>query len=496
MYNSDNASILLEAQGMQHGNLLLQRWHMPTDSFLTDEIPLYALGLLLGFPMPALLHIVPALLYTLLVFVGGYLATTLFEGKQRVWSVLALLGIVAFPALNLARGMLIGPLHFSTVLCALLGLIAYRHFLRVEKKGRWIAFAILLLITVLAVLGDPFALVIFVVPLLLTESIDALVKRCVTSSALCTFVGLLLATLLAFGLRALLNSVGGVHILLTAGFSLTDVPGMVSNAQYALVSLLVIFHANLLVGNAFSLAALPLYLNALVLLVLIYAVARWCIRSFLHTSTVNEKIVNVLVWSLFGLVAAFVLSTLGTTIRYLYPTLFIGGAIGFIVSASFIKRRVLIVATLLVLVVNGGLFMFALAQAPTAPTPEAQLMTLLKAHHLTRGLGTYWVAPIVTVQSEERIVLRQVMVKDRQIRPYVFLADEKWFDAENLRDANFIVYRNMSENDPQKFEPHEVYEAAIRSFGLPDQQYRVGRTYTVLVWHTPLLTHMKNGATF
>ena len=61
IYNSDNASILLEAQGMQHGNPLLQRWYMPTDSFLTGEIPLYALGLWLGFSMPALLHIVPAL---------------------------------------------------------------------------------------------------------------------------------------------------------------------------------------------------------------------------------------------------------------------------------------------------------------------------------------------------------------------------------------------------------------------------------------------------
>ncbi len=495
MYNSDNASILLEAEGMQRGNLLLQRWFMPTDSFLTGEIPLYALGLLLGFSMPALLHIVPALLYTLLVLTSGYLAFTLFQEKQRVWSVLALLAIVAFPALDMAQGLLIGPMHLGTVLYVLLGLIAYRGFLHSENKGRWAAFAILLLITVLAVLGDPFALVFFVVPLVLNEIIGVCVKKRITSTETCILVGMLLANLLAFGLRTLLNSAAGVHILLTAGFSFTNVPGMVRNFQYAIVSLLVLFHANILAGNAFSLSALPLYLNALVLLILIYAVVRWFVRSFLKTLTVNEKIVNMLIWSLIGLMAAFILNTLETAIRYLFPMLFIVGIIGFIVSAPFIKRRVLIVATLLVLVINGSLFTITLVQAPTAPVPEAQLMTLLKEHHLARGLGTYWVAPIVTVQSEERIVMRQIVVKDRQIHPYVFLADKQWFDAAHIHNANFIVYRNVTESDPWKFEPREVYDASVRSFGVPDQQYRVG-TYTVLVWNTPLLTHMQPGSTF
>ena len=49
IYNSDDASIILEAQSMLHGNYILRGWYMPADNFLTIEIPLYTLGCLLGF---------------------------------------------------------------------------------------------------------------------------------------------------------------------------------------------------------------------------------------------------------------------------------------------------------------------------------------------------------------------------------------------------------------------------------------------------------------
>lgn len=494
VYNADNASILLQSQAMRQGNLLLRGWFMPTDDFLTGEIPLYALGQLLGFSMPALLQIVPALLYTLLVLIGSYLVVVVLEEKQRAWGVLLLLGIVAFPALDMVQGMLIGPLHFGTILYALCALIAYRRVAQVER-GRWLAYATLLLLTLLMVLGDPFALVLFVAPLFLTETIEALAQRRVAVRAFVTMGGVLVMTILAFMLRSLLNN-GGTHILITAGFSFTSLEGMLKNLRLAVGFLATIFHANVLDSGPFSLATLPSLLNALVLLALLFASIRWCLCSLRRSTMVNERLVNILNWSLLGVLAAFILSTLGITIRYLYPMLFLGGIIGFVLIIPLIKKRVLVFATLLVLIVNGSLFATLLWQAPSAGVPEAQLITLLREHHLTRGLATYWVAPIVTVQSKEQIVLRQVQVgDDRYLRPYVFLADEQWFHASNLRDVNFIVYRNMPEDTPHSFTPQAFYNAAIRSFGVPDQQYHVG-IYTVLVWNAPLLTHMPPGYTF
>jgi hypothetical protein len=136
-----------------------------------------------------------------------------------------------------------------------------------------------------------------------------------------------------------------------------------------------------------------------------------------------------------------------------------------------------------VFVINAAPFAVSLYQAPTAKPTETQLLVVLEEHHLTQGLGTYWVSSIVTVQSEEQVVIRQVTISNHQIHPYYFLADEKWFDVSNLQRANFIVYRDS--DDPQAY-----YDASVRSFGIPDHQYNVG-IYTVLTWNTPLLTHMQ-----
>src|ERR1019366_2418084 len=45
LYNADDASIILEAQSMLHGNYILHGWYIPTDNFLTIDMPLYAIGL-------------------------------------------------------------------------------------------------------------------------------------------------------------------------------------------------------------------------------------------------------------------------------------------------------------------------------------------------------------------------------------------------------------------------------------------------------------------
>lgn len=488
IYNSDNASILLQAQAMHHGNLLLQGWSMPTDDFLTNEIPLYALGLALGFSMPALLHIVPAFLYILLVLTGGYLASLLLPQKQRLWSVVAFVGIVAFPASDMAGGFLIGPVHLGTVLFTLLGLIAYWHYLHATKR-QWLVFALLLLLVLLAVLGDPFALVLFVVPLVLTESLDMLVKKRLASFNVRTIISVLGVTLLAFGIRQVLNS-AGVHILLTAGFSVTDFPNMLKHTENALLYLATIFHANIFTHSSLALSNLPFFLNMGVVLILMYATVRWCLRSLFRAVTTHEKMVSVLTWSMLGILAAYIVSTLGITIRYLYPLLFFGGVASFAMLTPWVKKPILLGATLLVFVMNSAAFAVSLWQAPTTPVPEAQLMTLLQEHHLTQGLGTYWVAPIVTVQSQEHIVLRQVVIQDHSIHPYVFLADEKWFHVSNMQHTNFIVYRNIDEDNPQAF-----YNASVHSFGVPDHQYRTG-IYIVLAWDTPLFTHMQPGSTF
>jgi hypothetical protein len=488
IYNSDNASIILEAQSMLHGNYFLRGWYMPTDNFLTIEIPLYTLGRLLGFSMTSLLHIIPALLYTLVVIFGGYLASMLLQGKQRIWSLLVFLGIVAFPSLDAVQRLLIGPIHIGTVFFILVGLIAYKHFLTVER-GKGTAFAIVTLVIVLTTVGDPFVLVLFVLPLILTEGIQVFVTKRLSFPEDLVISGVLLAVILSFGIRWILE-IAGVHIPGGAGFVFTDIPGMINNLTDAITFVYTIFHANIFMKSPFSLSSLPLLINAIVVSTLIYAVIKWSKHSLLQAATPVTKIINVSVWSLIGILTASTVSTWGGAhgIRYLYPILFLSEIGSFSIIFAFVNRYVLIVATILVFVINAAPFAVSLYQAPTAKPAETQLLAVLEEHHLTQGLGTYAVSSIVTVQSEEQVVIRQVTISNHQIHPYYFLADEKWFDVSNLQRANFIVYRDS--DDPQAY-----YDASVRSFGIPDHQYNVG-IYTALTWNTPLLTHMQSGYSF
>lgn len=483
IYNSDNASIVLEGQSMAQGNFFLHGWYMPTDNFLTIEIPLYALGLRLGFAPTSLLHIIPALLYTLVVVFGGYLASMLLEGKQRIWSLLAFLGIVAFP-LTMVQGFLIGPIHIGTVWLIIVGFIAYRFFL-LKEKGKGIAFTIMIVMVVLTTVGDPFALVLFELPLVLSEVVQILATRKFLLQERIVIAGTLLATGLGFGIRLMLNA-AGVHILQTSGFVPTTIPGILRNLIVVAVFTPTLFHAEIFAPGAFSLAGSPLFINALVLLALVFATFRWCVCSLFRVATLEAKVVNALIWGSLALLAADITSTLGgTATRYLYPLLFFVGIASFALLSPIVKQKVLRVAILSVVFMNAALFAAATYQAESATPPEAQLIILLQEHNLKQGLGSYWVAPMVTVQSEGQIVVRQVTATGYRIYPYEFLANQHWFDASQLSKANFIVYRN-SDNSQM------YYIAAIQSFYRPKYQYHVG-VYTVLVWETPLITHMRPG---
>lgn len=69
--NSDDAVVVLQAQDVLHGNLLLHGWVSSPDSFYTICLPLYVLGGLLTSHIASLMYVMPAATYLLLVFICG-----------------------------------------------------------------------------------------------------------------------------------------------------------------------------------------------------------------------------------------------------------------------------------------------------------------------------------------------------------------------------------------------------------------------------------------
>ncbi len=117
-----------------------------------------------------------------------------------------------------------------------------------------------------------------------------------------------------------------------------------------------------------------------------------------------------------------------------------------------------------------------------SPVPAAKtgLASWLAAHHLFYGLGGYWEASIVTVNSGGR-------VKVRALGQYSLAADlweakESWFDPRAHR-ATFIVL----DSQPGFLNHWEPVALVRRYFGVPSRTYHFA-PYTVLVWDKNLLT--------
>jgi hypothetical protein len=82
--------------------------------------------------------------------------------------------------------------------------------------------------------------------------------------------------------------------------------------------------------------------------------------------------------------------------------------------------------------------MTAAAARPAATAPTAPLSAWLEAHGLTYGLAGYWNSSAITLDSDNRVQVRAVVVTGGQVRPYAWESDTLWFDPSR-HDATFVI---------------------------------------------------------
>ena len=107
--------MVLQAQSMLHGNLLLSGWRTSDVSFYTTELPEYMLVVAFRGLRPDVVHICGALTYTLTVLLAAFLARGRATGRAGV--VRALLAAAIMLAPSIAGGtevFLENPDHAGT----------------------------------------------------------------------------------------------------------------------------------------------------------------------------------------------------------------------------------------------------------------------------------------------------------------------------------------------------------------------------------------------
>ena len=166
--NSDESNDLLMAWDMLHGNVLLHGWYLSDVSFVTTELPQYAiLERFFGLHTDTA-HIAAAMTYTLVVVLAVLLAKGA-DGKvpaREAWPrMLLTAGLVFAPQLGVGVFVLLLSLgHIGTAVPLMLTWLVMDRAGPEGRLGRWVPVVVGVLLTWVLV-ADPLVLVVGVFPL-------------------------------------------------------------------------------------------------------------------------------------------------------------------------------------------------------------------------------------------------------------------------------------------------------------------------------------------
>jgi hypothetical protein len=126
--------------------------------------------------------------------------------------------------------------------------------------------------------------------------------------------------------------------------------------------------------------------------------------------------------------------------------------------------RVRVLAIPLVLLFGWYSFgLFREASVPAAPNTFASLEAFLEANHLSYGLGGYWEASVITVDTGGAVTIRAVTPSCMQ--PYTWESRTDWYDA-STHVANFLLLSNMQGFFTQ-FKPNSKVLLLLNAWAYP-----------------------------
>jgi hypothetical protein len=487
--NSDESNDLLMAWDMLHGNVLLHGWYLSDVSFVTTELPQYTLLVWLFGLHADTAHIAAAMTYTLVLILAVLLArgpgrqVSRDEGRARMLLTAAL---VFAPQLGVAVFVLVLSLgHIGTAVPLLLTWLVLD-----RCPPRWYTVVAVGLLLTWVLVADPLALLVGVAPLVAVCALraarearrqDGRVRAILRANWY--ELSLAVAAIAAQGLASLAGRLLQAY-LHPVPYQLAPLRTWPKHAYVTGKGLLALFGAKP-EGPPAALAFSLLHLAGVVLV----AWAAW--RVARHFLSWPDMISQILLVAMVLNVAAYVPSTLANATdlnaREFAIVLPYGAVLaGRTLAASLLgARRPALLAGRAGVLIGGVLLAgyaaslgWAAAQPPVPPM-NARLVTFLKAHHLTSGIGGYWESSVVTVGSDGAVTIRAVL--PGTLQPDLWEAKGSWYDPGSSR-ASFLV----TSKTPGFFHHWQPDRAALAALGRAARIYHTG-PYTVYVYDKNLL---------
>jgi hypothetical protein len=495
--NSDEANILLMANDMRHGNLYLSGWNVSDVPFITTELPEIALLVwLFGLHLNTA-HIAAAVTYTAVVVLAMVLAKGRAKGPKAIARMALALAIMLAPQPGIGVFVIdfsVG--HIGTSFPVMLTWLVLDRFWQAPPPGeplprtlrrRWWLPLVIAIMLAWALMADPLILVIAIYPLLvvcLVRVITGLITSTRNGPGLHGIGQSLAARWLEFSL-ALAAGLGYLLVrwarrLLThaGGYNQQPVPYVLDGgrwfmqARVSVHGLLEMFGAYFVPGNAINYYKSGTYLGFPALAgmneamaitrVLCVLAALWgacaIARRFFFRDA--DFVSQLLLVGIILNIAAYVPSTLADAsalnVREIAPVLpFAAVLAGRMIGdrllsgpvksvrlpglSSPVKVRLLAVP----LVVLFGWYSFGLfneASMPAAADPYAGLEAFLEANNLSYGIGGYWNASVITVDTGGKVTIRAV--QPACLQPYHWESKPEWYNSKQ-HAANFLVLSNI-----------------------------------------------------
>jgi len=503
---SDGASNALQAWNMLHGNLLLRGWRLSDVAFYTTELPEYMLVEAVHGLGAAVVHTCAALTYTLLVLLAAALAKGRATGREGVVRALVAAGIMLAPQLGDPSGvLLLSPDHVGTGVPLLLT------WLLVDRgaawqggrwgSSRWLVPVLVGFILAWTAVADQLAEVIGALPLALVCAFRVCqglwqsrgqARRPRWRELRWYELSLLAAAAVSVPVAKLVTQA----ISAAGGWSLnpvrTSVAGTGVLGQHAYLTgmgILQLFGADFLGRpTAWQTAFAFVHLAGLTM-----AAAGLCLA--LRRFWTAELVIQVLLVSIAVNVAAYLILVQAQDIkntREIAALLPFGAVLaGRLLASRLLAPGRLAAAAAIwagaVLACYGTSLGYNISQ-PIVPNPPAPLASWLTAHGLTRGLGGYWEANVVTLITGGRVQVRAVDIgSDGQlITGSYWEADRAWYDPAT-QYADYIVDIPPLPWNPGY--PGPLVRAMEAAAGKPAQlSFHDG--FSIAVWNLNLLTRL------
>jgi hypothetical protein len=486
--NSDGASNALQAWAMLHGNPLLHLWWLSDVSFYTTELPQYMLVELARGLTPDVVHVAAAMTYTIVVLLVARLARGEATGRQGLLRAGMAAAIMIAPQHAEITVLMLSPDHVgSTVPVLAMWLLIDR------ARRRWYVPLAVCALLACGVVADEIVLLTGVAPVLIVGLAVAYQKVVIQRGPLRSGrYGLALAAAGAAGAEAgwralaLIRSHAGFYVF-PADNRIVGFASLPHNLQQTYQGILLLFGADFMgqqPGLALAIAFAHLAGLALVC---------WAVCAVLRRFASCDLVVQLMAVATLISLASFALgpnASEALSSREFAAVLPFGAALAGRTLAARVSRARLVPALAAVLAVY-LLGTIRVASQPPVPAQNQPLAAWLEAHKLSYGLGGYWMASSITLDSGGAV--RVVPIKaGREAWPFQWEGDPGWFNPAR-HVANFVVLpANGIGPGPGPGPNPPTVTSALATFGQPARAYFL-TGYTVLVWTTNLLSDMHKG---